>query len=57
MTPKLIATSSLDGLIKLWDLSDKTCISELRDLNQDFRGVKGLTYSGEFGKSLLSYGF
>ena len=30
ISPKLIASSSLDGKIKLWDLSDRTLITELK---------------------------
>ena len=29
----------------------------LKDNNLNFRGIKGLAYSYEFGNSLLSYGF
>jgi WD40 repeat protein len=54
---KLIVTSSLDGVVKLWDLADRHCICELKDPSQNLRGVKGLAYSFEFGSSLLSYGF
>ena len=29
----LVVTSSLDGLIKLWDVEDKICMCELKDPN------------------------
>jgi WD40 repeat protein len=54
---RLIVTSSLDGVVKLWDLGDRHCVCELKDPGQTLRGVKGLAYSYEFGSSLLSYGF
>ena len=52
-----MATSSLDGYVKLWDIYDRSLLCELRDNNLNFRGVKGITYTYEFGQSLLSYGF
>ncbi|EGR28930.1 hypothetical protein IMG5_166500 [Ichthyophthirius multifiliis] len=61
MSPRLIASSSLDGKIKLWDLTDPSnppiLITELRDPNSSIRGVLGLTYSCHYGSNLLSYGF
>ncbi|EGR30073.1 hypothetical protein IMG5_143010 [Ichthyophthirius multifiliis] len=60
-SPRLIASSSLDGKIKLWDLTDSShppiLVTELRDPNQTFRGVLGLSYSSFYGSNLLSYGF
>ena len=56
MVPKLVATSSLDGLIKLWDLTDKYVLAEVKDASTK-RGVRGLTYSYDYGGNLLSYGF
>lgn len=55
--PKLIASSSLDGRIKLWEFYDKALINELKDPSFSNRGIKGLCYSYEFGGLLLSYGF
>lgn len=61
ISPRLIASGSLDGRIKLWDLTDPTIppilLTELRDPNQDTRGILGLSYSGHYGSNLLSYGF
>ena len=54
---KLLVTSSLDGYIKLWDIYDKSLLCELRDNNLNFRGVRGIAYTYEFGQSLISYGF
>jgi WD40 repeat protein len=31
---KLIVSSSLDGVIKLWDLNEKIVVAELKDPNQ-----------------------
>lgn len=56
MLPKLMTTSSLDGSIKLWDLNDRILIIELRD-DSTSKGIRGLTYSYEYGGNLLSYGF
>ena len=54
--PKLVASSSLDGTIKLWDLADKTLVTELKDSNTA-RGIRGITYSFDYGGNLLSFGF
>jgi FOG: WD40 repeat len=56
--PKYVASCSLDGTIKLWDLSDKikTLVMELKD-NSTIRGIRGITYSFDYGGNLLSYGF
>ena len=56
ITPKLVASASFDGTIKLWDLADKTLITELKD-SFATRGIKGITYSYDFGGNLLIYGF
>lgn len=55
--PKLLASASLDGKIKLWDLSDFTLITELKSPTSTHRGIRGLTYSYDYGSNLLSYGF
>lgn len=61
LSPRLIASSSLDGKIKLWDLTDASnppiLVTELRDPNSCARGVLGLTYSCHYGSNLLSFGF
>ena len=56
VVPKLVATSSLDGLIKLWDLADRYVLAEVKDASTS-RGIRGLTYSYDYGGNLLSYGF
>jgi len=59
-SPKLIATSSLDGTIKLWDFTDlsaPTLKTELRETSGAQRGVRGMTYSSNYGSNLLSFGF
>ena len=58
--PKMIATCSLDGKIKLWDLSESMFISDLKDPSphsKHSRGIRGATYSYEFGGNLLTFGF
>ena len=55
--PKLLASASLDGKIKLWDLADRTLITELKSPTSTHRGIRGLTYSYDYGSNLLSYGF
>ena len=54
--PKLVASSSLDGTIKLWDLVDKMLVTELKDTTTT-RGIRGMTYSFDYGGNLLSFGF
>lgn len=54
--PKLVASSSLDGTIKLWDLADRVLVTELKD-SSTARGIRGITYSFDYGGNLLSYGF
>lgn len=55
-SPKLVASCSLDGTIKLWDLTEREPASELNDISTA-RGIRGITYSFDFGGNLLSYGF
>lgn len=58
--PKMIASCSLDGKIKLWDLSESMFISDLKDPSphsKHYRGIRGATYSYEFGGNLLTFGF
>lgn len=45
--PRLIASASLDGKIKLWDLTDvePRLLTELKDPSNCERGVRQLTYS------------
>ena len=54
--PKLVASSSLDGTIKLWDLADKVLMTELKD-GSTSKGIRGITYSFDYGGNLLSFGF
>jgi WD domain, G-beta repeat len=54
--PRRIATCSLDGSIKLWDISTKTCVVELKDISTA-RGIRGMSYSHEYGGNLVSYGY
>ena len=56
-SPRLVASSSLDGKIKLWDITEKLLLTELKDNGTIGRGVKGLTYSLDYGSNLLSFGF
>ncbi|KRW99211.1 WD40-repeat-containing domain [Pseudocohnilembus persalinus] len=60
-SPKLIASSSLDGKIKLWDINDLSNPvnkTELKDnSNENKRGILGMSYSSNYGSNLLTYGF
>jgi WD40 repeat protein len=56
-SPRLVASSSLDGKIKLWDIADRSLMTELKSPNSSQRGIRGLTYNYEYGSNLLSYGF
>ena len=56
-SPRMLASSSLDGKIKLWDLTDFNLVTELKSPGTVQRGVRGLTYNYEYGSNLLSYGF
>jgi WD40 repeat protein len=53
----MIASCSLDGKIKLWDLSDRSFATELKSPNSNQRGIRGMAYSYEYGSNLLTYGF
>jgi WD40 repeat protein len=58
--PKLIASTSLDGKIKLWDLYERMFISDLKDPSphsKHNRGIRGATYSYDYGGNLLTFGF
>ena len=58
--PKMIASCSLDGHIKLWEIAEMTFLSDLKDPSphsKHSRGIRGATYSYEFGGNLLTYGF
>ncbi|EAR91938.2 WD domain, G-beta repeat protein (macronuclear) [Tetrahymena thermophila SB210] len=57
--PRLVASASLDGKIKLWDLTDSEprLLTELKDPSNCERGVRQLTYSHQYGSNLLSVGF
>ncbi len=61
ISPRLVASCSLDGKIKLWDLNDPKCPllkTELKDTsNSSNRGIRGMSYSSYYGSNLLSYGF
>lgn len=60
---RLLATASLDGMIKLWDLEEYELITELRDVSvfelegSKKSGVRHLSYTTESGGNLLSVGF
>lgn len=56
-SPRLIASSSLDGKIKLWDLAERSLMTELKSPQSNSRGIRGLSYNYEYGSNLLSYGF
>lgn len=56
-SPRLVASSSLDGKIKLWEIADRSLMTELKSPNSNNRGIRGLTYNYEYGSNLLSYGF
>ncbi len=58
--PKMIASCSLDGKIKLWEIAEKTFLSDLKDPSphsRHLRGIRGATYSYEYGGNLLTFGF
>lgn len=50
-------TSSLDGKIKIWDLINNCFVIEIKETHSNSRGVRGLTYSYDYGGNLLSWGF
>ena len=59
-SPKLVASSSLDEKIRLWDFSIRespVLTTELKDPCPNSHGVRGITYSSNYGSNLLSYGF
>ena len=59
-SPRLVASCSLDGKIRLWDLADKKCKTNLIDPvtnTNKYEGIRGMTYSAGSGNNLLSYGF
>jgi WD40 repeat protein len=51
-----IATSSLDGKIKLWDIQEPQLMTELEDgsvkKGRSIKGVRGLTYTPDYGGNL-----
>jgi WD40 repeat protein len=47
----------LDGSIKLWDINESRPITELKDPQKTSKGIRGMTYSYEYGGNLLSFGF
>lgn len=59
----LVASSSLDGLIKLWDANDFELVTELKDVSvfdvdgSKKSGVRHLSYTTESGGNMLSVGF
>lgn len=60
LSPKIIATSCLDGKIRLWDFLDikNSCLlAVLKDPGVNTRGIKSLTYCHSYGSNLLSIGF
>ncbi|CAD8060727.1 unnamed protein product [Paramecium primaurelia] len=57
ISPKLLASASQDGKIKLWDMQDQKFITELKTPAPSKRGVKGLSYNQDYGSNLISYGF
>lgn len=59
-SPRLLATCSLDGKIKLWELTDdkQTVLkTALKDPGNSIRGIRGLSYMYDYGSNLLSFGF
>lgn len=56
-----IATSSLDGKIKLWDVEEQQLITELEDgcvkKGRSIKGVRGMSYTQDYGGSLQSIGY
>lgn len=57
VSPRIVASSSLDGKIKLWEITEGQLLATLHDPNQSQRGIRGLTYSSDYGSNLLSFGF
>ena len=55
--PKCIVSASLDGKIKIWDLVNNCFVTEVKEAATSSRGVRGLTYSHDYGGNLLSWGF
>lgn len=57
----MVASCSLDGKIKLWDITDQSNPvnkTELKDQSNDNkRGILGMNYSSYYGSNLLTYGF
>ena len=60
----LLASSSLDGKIKIWDLEDYSLLTELTDVTMKKKafqngrnGVRALSYTHESGGNMLSIGY
>ena len=56
-SPRCLVSCSLDGKIKIWDYFNKCFITEIKEPTNISRGIRGLTYTQEYGGNLLSYGF
>ena len=59
-----LATSSLDGFIRIWSLFDFKLLTELQDLDsrkgvdsKPINGVRTLCYTPDFGGNLISTGY